>query len=269
MVSAITVTVCELHEQPATLEADWTALVQHVRDAGSDLVLLPEMPFSPWPAATPPPEDEAESTQGWEEAMRAHAAWLARLPELGSARRAPIVVGTRPILRNGRRMNEGFVWTAETGLRGVHAKFHLPDEEGFWEASWYERGPGDFRVTEVAGIRIGFLICSELWFYAHARAYMAQGVHLLAVPRATPHSSVDKWIAGGRVAGVVAGAYCLSSNLCGSGIEVGTFGGAGWVTDPEAKLLALTDADTPFQTVRIDLAAADAAKHTYPRYLPG
>ena len=164
------------------------------------------------------------------------------------------------------------MWTATAGVRDVHAKVYLPDEAGFWEASWYAPGPPEFAIIDVNGIRVGFLICTELWFNAQARAYMAQGVHLLVVPRATPVETVDKWIAGGRVAGVVAGAYCLSSNRCGAGADSAgtgapTFGGAGWVTGPDGDVLALTGTTAPFQTVTVDLAAAEAAKSTYPRYV--
>jgi N-carbamoylputrescine amidase len=267
MAKTVNVTVCELHEQPEALEADWAALVRHVRTAKTDVLLLPEMPFSPWLAAARPPEDSAAADAAWAAAVQAHGVWLARLSELGEPGQAPLVAGSRPIVREGRRLNEGFVWTAEGGVQGVHTKVHLPDEAGFWEASWYEPGSDGFTVLEVGGIRIGFLICSEVWFTIHARTYMAQGVHLLAVPRATPLSTVDKWLAGGRVAGVVAGAYCLSSNLGGVGAEGVTFGGVGWVTGPEAEVLAVTGAEAPFQTVQVDLEAAESAKLTYPRYL--
>ncbi|MGD8961380.1 MAG: hypothetical protein PVH43_02625 [Desulfobacterales bacterium] len=39
------VTVCEMNNQPERFAQDWKALCDHVKSAGSDLVLLPEMPF--------------------------------------------------------------------------------------------------------------------------------------------------------------------------------------------------------------------------------
>ena len=42
------VTVCQLHEPPDHLELEWRRLAEHVERNGSDLVLLPEMPFHPW-----------------------------------------------------------------------------------------------------------------------------------------------------------------------------------------------------------------------------
>ncbi len=162
-------------------------------------------------------------------------------------------------------MNEGFIWSVRSGYQGIHTKAYLPDEEGFWEDSWYERGDPAFRVTEVDGLRVGFLICTELWFMSHARAYAAAGVHLLMVPRATPRATVDKWIAGGRAAAVVAGAYCLSSNRAGA--HHIAWGGAGWVIDPDGEVLALTDPKHRFRTIAVDPDVADRAKTTYPRYV--
>ena len=46
------------------------------------------------------------------------------------------------------------------------------------------------------------------------------------------------------------------------------FGGAGWVIAPEeGSVLGVTSRNKPFLTVKIDLAQADKAKRTYPRYV--
>lgn len=55
---------------------------------------------------------------------------------------------------------------------------------------------------------------------------------------------------------VMAGAFCLSSN-----------GGSGWIIDAEGTVLATTADQEPFVTLDIDLAAARAAKKSYPRYV--
>jgi len=141
-------------------------------------------------------------------------------------------------------------------------------EEGFREASWYERGKRDFTVVQYRGINLGFLICTELWFFEHAREYSKQNIHLLVCPRVTPKNSVDKWIAGGRAAAVVSGAFCLSSNLIGPNTESIAFGGAGWVIEPEeGSVLGVTSQNKPFLTEEIDLEHAEKAKRIYPRYV--
>jgi N-carbamoylputrescine amidase len=151
----------------------------------------------------------------------------------------------------------------------VHEKYYLPDEEGFWEATWYRRGPGDFSVCRVGGLVLGFLICTELWFTRHAREYARQGIHLLLCPRATPTASTGTWVAGGRAAANVSGAFCLSSNYNGPDTPSIRFGGTGWIIEPEEGfVLGRTREDSPFLTLDIDTGAADRAKLTYPRYVP-
>jgi N-carbamoylputrescine amidase len=253
------VTICELSDDEQDLERGWTQLLDHVRTYRSEFVLLPEMPFYPW-VATRPEVDDAT----WRAAAEAHDAWLSRFPELDGA----TVAGTRPVVRDGRRLNEGFVWSLETGYRAVHDKVFLPDEEGFWEASWYEPGPENFRVVDVGGICVGFLICTELWFAEYARAYGDAGIHLLLCPRATPLSSVDKWIAGGQYTAVVAGAFCLSSNRAGVDDSGMRWGGTGWLIEPaEGRVLGLTAAASPYLTLDLALGQAEAAKLSYPRYV--
>lgn len=250
------VTICQSHDDTTALEADWQALIAHLEDAGSDLVLLPEMPFYPWIAAT----QDVDLAQ-WEAAVAAHDAWEQRLGELPAA----YVVGSRPVTdADGSRHNRGFVF--QNGrVDNIHDKVYLPNDDLFWEGTWYAAGEKTFDLVQCGEAKVGFMICTEIWFTEHARAYAKQGVHIIANPRATEAFSVDKWIAGGRAAAVMGGAYCLSSNRGWSGTADIQFGGAGWAIDPDGEVLGLTSDDAPFCTVEIDLSVADHAKTTYPR----
>jgi N-carbamoylputrescine amidase len=253
-------TVCQLSDHPAELASGWLWLVEHVKSEHSEMVLLPEMPFAPWPAASQAFDDEV-----WQRAIRSHDEWTHRFGELAPAR----VLGSRPVNRNGKRLNEGFIWDAQNGCESVHAKYYLPNETGFWEANWYERGDFDFKPAQTGSIKVGFSICTEMWFTDRARAYARDGVHILASPRATAMGTADRWVAGGRAAAVMSGAYCISSNRGGvdeNGLE---WAGQGWIIEPEeGEVLALTSSERPFVTVDLDLKAAEHAKQTYPRYVP-
>lgn len=253
----VRITVCQLANDTEALLKDWQQLVSHVKAEASDLVLLPEMPFYPWIAKTRQFDPET-----WQAAVAAHDNWLTHFRDLSPAN----IIGTRPINSAGRRLNEGFVWDSKSGYRAAHAKTYLPDEEGFWEATWYDRGPVDFKPVDLGQARVGFLICTELWFMQHARAYGQQAIHLLACPRATPRSTLDKWLAGGRAAAVVSGAFCLSSSLITLGGPK-EMGGPGWIISPDGDVLATTSADHPIVTLEIDLSDAEEAKKTYPRYV--
>jgi N-carbamoylputrescine amidase len=72
----------------------------------------------------------------------------------------------------------------------IRSKYYLPNERGFYEAVWFNRGRKDFRVFEWNDIRIGILICSEIFFNEWARYYGRLDAHIIAVPRATTVTSV-------------------------------------------------------------------------------
>jgi N-carbamoylputrescine amidase len=256
MTLPLRVTVCELNDDRAAFERDWTRLVAHVRDCRSELVLLPEMPFSTWLASSP-----AFVHASWETAVRTHEEWLPRLAALAPAS----VVSSRPVTRAGKRLNEGFAWSADDGYRAIHDKVFLPNEAGYWEAKWYSPGERLFEPARIAGATVGLLICTELWALDRARAYGRAGAEIVATPRATGRPTVEKWLVGGRAAAIVAGAYSLSSNWT-AGAGGGDFGGGGWIVDPDGRVLAQTSLDVPFHTLSIDLALAQTAKQTYPRY---
>lgn len=253
------VTICELHDEGApdgAFEDDWVRLCHEVRRSESDLVLLPEMPFAPWFALAPDYDARV-----WQRAVASHERWLERLGELAPA----AVVATRPLERDGRRLNEAFVWDAARGYRAAHVKAFLPREEGFWETEWYHAGKPAFEVIEAGGARLGVQICTEMWSMQHTQRYGKLGAQVIAVPRVTSKDSVEKWMAGGRVAAVVAGAFTMSSNRTSP--DTGPdFGGGGWIASPDGELVAWTTGDSPVCTVQIDLSRADRAKDTYPRY---
>jgi len=252
------VTVCELSNHPEEFARDWDRLAAHVNEEQSELVLLPEMVFFPWSAWS-----KKFDPVIWEAAVKAHEQAEDLLRKLSPA----CACGTSPINKDGKRLNEAFVWEKSSGYRPAHEKYYLPDEEGFWEASWYERGKGDFTPVKCRQALVGFVICTDIWFFDHSRTYGKKGVHIIACPRATPRNSLEKWLVAGRAASVVSGAFALSSNRISREREKADLGGQGWIVGPNGKVLGLTSAKKPFLTLDLDLSKAERAKHTYPRYV--
>lgn len=255
------VTVCQIDPRAGQLEQYLAGLAEHVRARNSDFVLFPEMCFADWLAA-----DDKPDADRWGAAVAAHEVEVARLSRYGMK----AAMGTRPIVNAaGSRRNQAYVWSAETDHAApIHEKYYLPDEPGYYEHTWYDRGEKRFDTGRALGMRLGVQICTEMWFFEWARHYANSRVDLLCVPRATPHGSVDKWLAGGQAAAVCSGAYCLSSNLWAPVGQSPDAGGLGWVVDPEGNVLATTSSDDPFATVDIDLDFARLSKSTYPRYVP-
>ena len=253
------VTVCQLDNRSERLDASLDGLQQHVAANASDFVLLPEMCFSDWLAA----EREADARR-WLGAVEAHARRILELDRIG----AKAIIGTRPVVDDsGEFRNQAYLWTPEPRVLPVHEKYYLPDEEFYWEASWYSRGELRFDSVNALELTIGVQICTEMWFFEWARHFARAGAELLCIPRATPQASIQKWLAGGRAAAVCAGAYCLSSNLWNPPDGKTDCGGLGWIVSPEGDVLATTSEDEPFVTIEIDPGYARRCKSTYPRYV--
>lgn len=246
------VTVCELPDDQKAFVRVWEELVAYIREQRSELVLLPELPFYPWIGRT-----AQFDSRVWQRAQEGHDAMMKRLPEFAPA----VVLGTHMVLEGEQRLNRGFYWARTEGYHGVHDKYYLPDEEGFYERCWFDRGRRDFRLAQMGEMAIGFLICSELMMNEWARRYGRQGANIIAVPRAT--GGHERWMVATRMAAIASGAFVISSNRS----EDDLFGGRGLVIGPDGDVLAVTSRQSPFATVEIDLAESARAKKTYPRDL--
>jgi N-carbamoylputrescine amidase len=251
----VRVTVCELPNARRALENAWTELCRHTARHRSELVLLPEfaMVDALW-------QEEGFDSARWSAAQALGHEWLTRLPEL----RAQYVVGTRPATTDGRPFNQGFIWSAAGGVAPLRCKYFLPDEPGGWEAGWFDRGDAEFPIFHAGALSFGLNICTELWAVETYAPYAARGVQVILSPRATSRATTAKWLSVGVVAAVRSGAYSVSSNRVD---PTGTFGGVGWIINPDGHILARTTPVAPFATVDIDLSASAAARDSYPRYV--
>jgi N-carbamoylputrescine amidase len=234
----VRVTVCQWPNNSARIERAWEALVEHVRDERSELVLLPEMPF--YPALV----TRAFDPRTWSAALRAHEVWEARLAELGGA----AVLATRPVDFGYERVDEGFIWEPDgAGSRAAHAKSVVGEEGGPFERTWYLAATPEFTPAQIGRLHVGFLIGAELQSAEEARRYGEEGVDVLVTPRATSQESAETWLATARAAATLAAACELSS----SRVDGEKLGGPGWVIGPAGEVLALTSDSAPFVTVDI------------------
>ncbi len=96
------ITVCQLGDKKEEFRTSWDLLVNHAQKAKPDLVLLPELAFSPWFAKKPHFDPEV-----WDEAVSAHERSHQLIRELSPA----CVLGTKPVNTGDKRHNEAFVWT--------------------------------------------------------------------------------------------------------------------------------------------------------------
>jgi N-carbamoylputrescine amidase len=155
----------------------------------------------------------------------------------------------------------------EGSVRPLHRKHYFPDEPGWFECDWYSADQSGFQVSNIQGIQVGVLLCTEAMFSEHARAYGKQHAALIAIPRSSG-SDLVSWKTAGAMASIVSGAYVVSSNRAGVSKRGTRFGGGGFAFAPHGRLLGVTDAENPVQSFELDVAASIAAQREYPCYIP-
>ena len=255
------VTVCQLPNKEKAFKKAWEKLIIHLEQAQSDFVLLNEMPFAAWVA-----DEKVLQKDKQLAVVQKHETWLEKISELNTK----IVAYSKPVFNGDKFHNTAFVWSKESGHVKVHSKHFFPEEAGFWEESWFDKAEPDFQVVSIGGLKVGFLLCTEIWFTEYARKYAAAGIDLLLIPRATGKSSIKQWLRCGQTLAIISGAYCLSSNRSGQGNADFQWGGTGWIAQPmDGELLGKTSTRNPFLTLEIDLEQTKLAKLDYPINVQG
>ncbi|MDP3938957.1 MAG: carbon-nitrogen hydrolase family protein [Deltaproteobacteria bacterium] len=208
----------------------WAKLIAGLGRAQPDIFVLNELPFGPWLSAR-----SSFDPVAWKQSVADHEAGIAALHELGVG----VILGTRSVERQGRRCNEGFVWTRQDGIQATHTKQYIPNTPpSYCETVWYEPGERKFEIVQAGPLRVGFLICSDVMFTEHARRYGRDGVHLIVVPRAMPVEAAHMFDVALKMAAISSGCYVASSNRYGADSAGGIFEGRGCIVDPGGQTVA-------------------------------
>lgn len=101
------VTVCQMRDEVAGFKEDWNRLVEHTQREKLDLILLPEMAFSPRFATDPRFVPDI-----WQKAVSAHDEAEKMIKGLSPS----CVLGSRPANSGGKRLNQAFAWIPDSGL---------------------------------------------------------------------------------------------------------------------------------------------------------
>jgi N-carbamoylputrescine amidase len=246
-------TVCQLPTNLSPEDPVWADFGRRLEEAQADLAVLNEMPFGRWLAG-----ERYYDSHLAKASVKAHEAALPVLRALPTA-----VLSSRPILGKEKLCNEAFL-LADGVYTPIHHKHYFPEEDGFYEETWFAPERPGFDVAEYRGLRIGVLLCTELMFTEWARHYRRQGAHVIVCPRASG-ASMRHWNAAARMAAIISGCYVLSSNRVSHGTgSKQHFGGRGFAYSPNGELLHETSGPTPVFSVNIDMRLIAEAQRNYP-----
>lgn len=237
-------------------DAELVDCLVDAKNRGASLAVLPELPLDHWiPGTEERRAEDSEPVGGGRQRRLALAAETAGLAVLGGA----IVdePGTR------QRHNTALLHDRDGSELLRYRKVHLPEEEGFWEASQYEPGRTPPDVVEVGGVRVGVQICSDVNRPSGTHIVAARGAELLLVPRATGVASHERWMLVLRSLALMHAVYLVSVNRPE---EPGMDTGAPSVAiGPDGEVLLETT--EPSSVVRVSRSRLREARDGYPGYL--
>lgn len=149
-------------------------LIAHARDQlGADLLVLPELALTGYP-----PEDLV-LRPGF---MRRSDQALAEITE--SVRGIDVIVG-HPRADGEKRFNS-VSWLRNGRIIGTYDKWDLPNYAVFDERRYFV--PGDKPlVIEIAGVRVGLIICEDTWTPEASRAALQAGAQIILSANASPY----------------------------------------------------------------------------------
>jgi N-carbamoylputrescine amidase len=256
MVKPLRIAFVEWPEAFSTDHPRWCELKNSIVALHPDILITNELPFGPWIAESAVySEDQARLS------ICAHEEGLKGLIDLD----LPAVISSRPVSNGARLANEAFV-LADRTVRPLHRKHYFPNEPGWFESEWYAGDDSGFLVAEVVGIKVGVLLCTDAMFNERARAYGKHEASLIVIPRASG-LDLESWKIAGAMASLASGAYVVSSNRVGRAKGGTHFGGGGYAYAPHGRLLAVTDAAHPVQTLELDPIVVSSAQREYPCYV--
>ena len=230
MAATFRLTLAQLNPTVGALEANIEkayAAWEAARDAGADMVALPEMFVTGYQ-----PQDLVLKTAFTQDAMtrvKALAERCAAGPALG--------IGA-PYAEHGRLYNAWYVLQGGR-IAAIVRKHHLPNTQVFDERRVYT--PGDIAGPyRVGPLRIGSPICEDAWYDDVAEAQAESGAQILLVPNGSPHYR-DRFDVrmGHMVARVIeTGLPLVYLNMVG-GQDDQVFDGASFVLNPGGQMVAL------------------------------
>lgn len=236
-------------------------------EAGAEVVFLPELTLSRYPADTRPRADATATAEdlgsGPTYTFAAKAA-----ADTGVAVHASLF--ERADGPDGLGYNTAILVAPDGSLIGRTRKLHIPVSAGYYEDHYFRGGPADqepYPVVDLPDVRsghpvarLGLPTCWDQWFPEVARAYSLAGADIIAYPTAIgsepDHPGFDTrplWqqvIVGN---GIANGTFMVVPNRWGDEGVV-RFYGSSFVSDPYGRTLASAPRDADAVIVaRLDL----------------
>jgi len=181
MTSTFTIALAQIDPMVGDIAGN-VALIRAARadaaKAKADLVVLPELVISGYP-----PEDLVYRPAFLDAAHKAVTELAKDTADGGPA----LIVGA-PWRGEGKEAGKTFnaALVLDGGaISAIRFKHHLPNYGVFDEARVFDSGPAPGPVV-VRGVRLGLMICEDMWFEDIAETLVESGAEILIVPNGSP-----------------------------------------------------------------------------------
>ena len=213
---------------------------------GAEIVFLPELTLSRYPADVCPtgvPAETAEDIESGPTTTLVRS--LAR--ELKISIHASLFEAKG--FSDGRGLNTAIIFDADGKLVGATPKLHIPVTEGYFEDQYFQPGPSEnpypvYKLDLLGAPRIGLPTCWDEWFPEVARAYGLGGADILCYPTAIgsepDHPDFDTEPLWRQVIvshAITNGLFIVVPNRYGNEGRI-DFYGSSFIVDPYGRILA-------------------------------
>jgi N-carbamoylputrescine amidase len=237
-------------DDPDSLRRTLSGGIRAAADAGAQIVFLPELTLSRYPADTMPdgpPSELAEPLDGGPTVTFAGAA----------AREHGVHVHASLYERadggDGLGFNTAIIASPDGELVARTRKTHIPVTAGYYEDRYFRPGPADdaYPVVELTdpSLRLGLPTCWDEWFPEVARIYSLAGAEVLCYPTAIgsepDHPDFDTQPLWQQVIignGIANGLFMVVPNRYGTEGMI-TFYGSSFISDPYGRVLVQAPRD--------------------------
>lgn len=222
-------------------------LIHQARQAGTELVVLPELHLGPYFC----------QNQDYNQFATAEPIPGPSTEKLAEAAKKIGVVIVSTIFEKrtpGIYHNTAVVFDKDGRIAGKYRKMHIPDDPGYYEKYYFTPGDIGFKPIDTSIGKLGVMVCWDQWYPEGARLMTLAGAEVLIYPTAIgwdPRDSseekqrqLDAWITIQRAHAVANGIPVVSCNRIGferspddgtTGIE---FWGNSFIAGPQGEFLA-------------------------------
>ncbi len=152
-------------------------LVRQAGKRGAQIICLPELFKSHYF-----PQRKSQKHFGWAESIPGPTSKL--FASLACELKTVLIVPIFEQAEKNHYYNSLIVINANGAILGKYRKTHLPNDPGFYEQYYFDKGNLGFEVFHTTYGTIGALICWDQWFPEAARALAVSGAQIIFYPTA-------------------------------------------------------------------------------------